>query len=178
MMDNFKVGDKVVRKKEFQAEFPWGLGGLFCTVSVCCGDGNFKLYEDKQNILWKEEKFELYKEPEMQTNLKHNPVQQSSSTSRHPLADLIHAWAEGAEIEIYDYTDKVWRSTMTPSWSNSFSYRIKPKTVTKRYRMAKTFDGVIAVDVTDSTLDDPAEYNVEDFISWIGDVTNVVEEVK
>lgn len=67
---------------------------------------------------------------------------------------------------------------MTPSWSNSFSYRIKPRTVTKQYRMAKTIDGVIAVDVTDSTLDDPAEYNVEGFISWIGDVTNVVEEVK
>ena len=178
MMNNFKVGDKVVRKKEFQADVHWGYGGLFCTVSVCCGDGNFKLYEDKQNILWKEEKFELYKEPEMQTNLKHNAVQQSSSTSRHPLADLIHAWAEGAEIEVYDRDKETWNVIKSPAWLQQAQYRIKPRTVTKQYRMAKTIDGVIAVDVTDSTLDDPAEYNVEGFISWIGEVTNVVEEVK
>ncbi len=177
-MNNFKVGDKVVRKKEFQYESPWRFGEQFCTVSVCYGDGNFKLYEDKQNILWVGERFELYKEPEMQTNLKHNAVQQSSSTSRHPLADLIHAWAEGAEIQIYDYTDKVWRSIMTPSWSNTFSYRVKPKTVTKQYRMAKTTNGVTAVDITNASLDNPAEYDVEGFINWIGGVTNVVEEVK
>jgi hypothetical protein len=167
MMNNFKVGDKVVRKKEFQAEFPWGLGEQFCTVSVCYGDGTFELYEDKQHLLRDEEKFELDKEPEMKPNPK-----------RLPCADVIHAWAEGAEIEVYDYHDKVWTVTKSPSWSDTFSYRIKPKKVTKQYRMAKTIDGVIAVDVTNSTLDDPAEYNVEGFISWIGGVTNVVEEVK
>lgn len=43
---------------------------------------------------------------------------------KRPHADLIHAWAEGAEIEIY--TDE-WKYCPNPFWNESNEYRIKPK---------------------------------------------------
>lgn len=47
---------------------------------------------------------------------------------RHKHADLIHAWAEGAEIQVEGSWG--WEDT-TPTWHPSNDYRIKPKTVRK-----------------------------------------------
>ena len=46
---------------------------------------------------------------------------------RHKHADLIHAWAEGAEIECFDRNTDEWFSTKEPSWWSDTDYRIKPK---------------------------------------------------
>ena len=45
---------------------------------------------------------------------------------RHEHADLIHAWAEGAEIQIMKSPEK-WRTVKSPSFLSSIEYRIKPK---------------------------------------------------
>ena len=45
---------------------------------------------------------------------------------RHKHADLIHAWAEGAEIEIYRSEDGAWRTQQHPLFSEHCEYRIKP----------------------------------------------------
>jgi hypothetical protein len=45
---------------------------------------------------------------------------------RHKHADLIHAWAEGAEIEIRRDKDTPWDKTASPKWYYEFEYRIKP----------------------------------------------------
>jgi hypothetical protein len=45
---------------------------------------------------------------------------------RHKHADLIHAWAEGAEIEIYDLCIDQWNECSYPSFVNKCKYRIKP----------------------------------------------------
>ena len=41
-------------------------------------------------------------------------------------ADLIHAWADGAEIQVKD-NDKWLEVTNGPSWDESREYRIKPE---------------------------------------------------
>ena len=47
--------------------------------------------------------------------------------ARHKHADLIHAWAEGAEIEIFSRTIEKWIGvTDGPNWSPLNSFRIKP----------------------------------------------------
>ena len=46
---------------------------------------------------------------------------------RHIHADLIHAWAEGAEIEYWFEGDKEWYKTWSPSFDPDTKYRIKPK---------------------------------------------------
>jgi hypothetical protein len=42
----------------------------------------------------------------------------------HEHAELIHAWADGAEIEYLD-SDNCWYDTDSPSWDNARAYRIK-----------------------------------------------------
>ena len=45
---------------------------------------------------------------------------------KHKHADLIHAWADGAEIE-FKMPDGRWRITARPTWHVSDEYRIKPE---------------------------------------------------
>ena len=45
---------------------------------------------------------------------------------RHKHADLIHAWAEGAEIEIYDPCVDQWKPSRHPTFYAACKYRIKP----------------------------------------------------
>ena len=49
---------------------------------------------------------------------------------RHKHADVIHAWAEGEEIEC-KYPGEDWKDIYTPCFSNNAEYRIKPKKVKK-----------------------------------------------
>jgi len=42
---------------------------------------------------------------------------------RHKHADLIHAWADGAQIEIKH--DEGWVDASNPRWNENFQYRIK-----------------------------------------------------
>jgi len=45
----------------------------------------------------------------------------------HKHAELIKAWADGAEIEYLDVgSASVWRSVTSPRWDGQGSYRIKP----------------------------------------------------
>ena len=43
----------------------------------------------------------------------------------HKHAELIKAWADGAEIEVRDSSE--WQETTTPTWRCYFEYRIKPE---------------------------------------------------
>ena len=44
---------------------------------------------------------------------------------KHKHADLIHAWADGAEIEFYDITH--WVHMPKPNWVDAAIYRVKPE---------------------------------------------------
>jgi hypothetical protein len=45
---------------------------------------------------------------------------------KHKHADLIHAWADGAEIQLYNGCVGEWQDMPNPAWSTDFQYRIKP----------------------------------------------------
>ena len=46
----------------------------------------------------------------------------------HKHADLIKAWADGAEVEYLDAgSASFWRSVTSPRWDGQGSYRIKPE---------------------------------------------------
>lgn len=84
--------------------------------------------------------------------------------SRHKWADIIHAWAEGAtiQVKVNDGYDKAWIDieTNNPTFYPSNEYRIKPKTIkregwvninsyqsvfaTKEDAEAQSFSGCIA----------------------------------
>lgn len=44
----------------------------------------------------------------------------------HKHAELIKAWADGAEIEFNDFSGR-WAVNRDPSWSPDLKYRIKPE---------------------------------------------------
>jgi hypothetical protein len=45
---------------------------------------------------------------------------------KHKHAELIHAWADGAEIQ-YRHWGSAWKDCTTPSWDKNWEYRIKPE---------------------------------------------------
>ena len=46
---------------------------------------------------------------------------------RHIHADLIIAWANGAQIQFRYSTSDEWADSKNPSWSTHIQYRIKPE---------------------------------------------------
>lgn len=71
-------------------------------------------------------------------------------TQRHKHADLIIAWANGAQIQWQDPHDKIWCDIAHPGWGPYQEYRIKPepKPDVVRYRPVLTL----------LTVGDPAYY--------------------
>ena len=70
--------------------------------------------------------------------------------ARHVHADLIHAWADGAEIQAKVNSEE-WIGTQNPTWHPTTEYRIKPRTVKREgwiniwsINQARTY-GVIGV---------------------------------
>ena len=59
--------------------------------------------------------------------------------ARHKHADLIIAWANGAEIEyFYDPLEK-WCTAVKPYWENNILFRIKPEPKPDVVRFAHTY---------------------------------------
>ena len=70
---------------------------------------------------------------------------------RHKHADVIIAWAEGKDVQVWDKTFRKWGDVPgTPTWREEWDYRIKP--LAKKYRVAlfkdalngNTYPGTVA----------------------------------
>ena len=62
--------------------------------------------------------------------------------TKHIHADLIHAWADGAEIQVFDGIG--WSTVSEPNWQPNNEYRIKPeenKPVVRWLWAYKTIEG-------------------------------------
>lgn len=85
----------------------------------------------------------------------------------HKHAELIKAWADGAEIQYYFHGEfqREWRDCgREPSWGKYQEYRIKP--ITKKYRVVLHVDGphVARNDVQGDNLE-----KSKHFIRWLTD---------
>lgn len=112
-----------------------------------------------------------------------NTTNTSNNTStRHKYYDVIVAWANGEKIQ-YNPCNTRWLdfvfNDQVPGFNNENSeWRVKPKTITKRYCMALHHDGSIAAyDVTNTSIYDPVEYSIKGFIRWLGDTAEVETEL-
>lgn len=68
----------------------------------------------------------------------------------HKHAALIHAWADGLDIEFRNNDLCTWRSCPTPRWLDEIQYRIRPET---------------KLDVAIAALDSIASYRHEDDVA-------------
>lgn len=61
---------------------------------------------------------------------------------KHKHAELIKAWADGAEIQ-YRHWGSDWKDSTSPTWDVHWEYRIKPeeKKPVVRWLWAKQYDG-------------------------------------
>src|SRR5574343_1471187 len=95
--------------------------------------------------------------------------------SKHKWYDVIVAWANGEKIQVRatnsTYTNNTFEdfvSTSSPDFNGmEWEWRVKPKTIVKRYRMAlvstpfNSVKNIISVDITNTSIDDHAEYNIQ-----------------
>lgn len=103
-MDNFKTKD-VVGVINQEQDYDQTVGSYTYHLDECEGYGI------------SEQDFELVEESNATTRL---------HAKARPHADLIIAWANGAEIE-YSFDSKFWQDVEVPSWDCSVLYRIKPE---------------------------------------------------
>lgn len=47
--------------------------------------------------------------------------------TKHKHAEVIKAWADGAEIQAYINPDYGWQTVLMPTWAPDIQFRIKPK---------------------------------------------------
>lgn len=115
-----------------------------------------------------------------------NTKHKCSEGAKHRWYDVIVAWANGEKIQVRatntTYTNNTFEdftSTSSPDFNGkAWEWRVKPKTITKKYRMALFKDGeVVAYEVSKSTIDDPIEYSFKGFVRWVGDIVEVEIEV-
>ena len=98
--------------------------------------------------------------------------------NKHKYYDVIVAWANGEKIQSNDSRFAPYQLDYeeygVPDFEdNNLTWRIKPKTITKRYRMALHSDDFVeAYDVTNTSIDDPIEYNIKGFVSWLGEAVD------
>ena len=59
----------------------------------------------------------------------------------HVHAEVIKAWADGAEIEYRTVGHSNWEITTNPFWNTDTQYRVKPKTVVKYHGIMQETDG-------------------------------------
>lgn len=97
-------------------------------------------------------------------------------TQPHKHAALIHAWADGADIE-QELFGGTWIDSPCPSWNLDISYRIKLRVEQRRYRVALFKSGeVIWVEAVETQIEADNAAGHKDFHSWLTDwVTYEVE---
>lgn len=81
------------------------------------------------------------------------PEQPVPNPKRHPHADVIHAWAEGAKIQIRRHGGK-WVDASNPAFDPDTNYRVKPTLSKERAELAELEKRVAeeAVDIGERTL--------------------------
>lgn len=87
---------------------------------------------------------------------------------RHKHADVIIAWAEGKDVQIWDDEVKHWWGVINPSFYEDRKYRIKPPA--KKYRVALYKDnrGPYALATNSQDYADTIEQR-KDFARWLTD---------
>ena len=90
---------------------------------------------------------------------------------RHKHADVIIAWAEGKDVQVWDFTQNEWGDVTieSPTWCKGLKYRIKP--TTKKYRVAlfSSHSGESLVVACNSPATAENYESLPGFVRWLTD---------
>lgn len=93
----------------------------------------------------------------------------------HKHRDAINAWANGLTIQSKHETDDRWYDVDSPGATpnfhlNGYSWRVKPKMVTKTYQMAVVKSGGHMHVIATNTV---RGCDIPGFVNWVGDQVTV-----
>ena len=89
-------------------------------------------------------------------------------TQRHKHADVIIAWANGAEIECRGQPSRGWITATNPCWSEEYEYRVKRPS--KKYKVALFKDDVEGYTSTVDNQETSNDYEcMHHFVRWLTD---------
>ena len=87
---------------------------------------------------------------------------------RHKHADVIIAWADGAEIEYRKSQEDIWNAASFPCWIENYEYRVKPPA--KKYRVALFCDSTESYTSTADNRETSNDYEgMSHFVRWLTD---------
>ena len=87
---------------------------------------------------------------------------------RHKHADVIIAWAEGKDVQVWDDRAKRWWGVLTPSFFEDRKYRVKPPA--KKYRVALFANNINTYICIAETPGDANYYeSTHTFVRWLTD---------
>ena len=90
---------------------------------------------------------------------------------RHKHADVIIAWAEGKDVQVWDFIQNEWGDVTveSPTWCEDWKYRIKPPA--KKYRVAlfrrHNCESLVVACNSQVTADNYE--SLPDFVRWLTD---------
>ena len=95
---------------------------------------------------------------------------------RHKHADVIIAWAEGKDVQVWDFTQNEWGdvTTESPTWCEGWKYRIKPPA--KKYRVALFKNDTSTYTNTADTQEDADFCEMPNFVRWLTDWVEYEED--
>jgi hypothetical protein len=90
----------------------------------------------------------------------------------HPYAEVIKAWADGAEVQYYDCNkwwdwNTGWTAGVAPTFTADFKWRVKP--IKRVCRIALLKDGPFLVFSDTSVFDSALDVASPDFVKWLTD---------
>ena len=90
---------------------------------------------------------------------------------RHKHADVIIAWAEGKDVQVWDKGTKCWGyvKTSTPAFIEDWEYRIKPPTEKYRVALFSKYDEAPFAVASNSQLVADSFESLPGFIRWLTD---------
>ena len=91
-------------------------------------------------------------------------------TQRHKHADVIIAWANGAEVECRGQPSRGWITATKPDWNEEYEYRVKSPA--KKYRVAlfqNSNNGNYYTVVADTQDDAVCYVDARGFVRWLTD---------
>ena len=88
-------------------------------------------------------------------------------TQRHKHADVIIAWANGAEVECRGQPSRGWLTATNPGWNEEYEYRVKP--LAKKYRVALFKDPGYYTSTVDTQEDAVCYTGSSYFVRWLTD---------
>lgn len=88
---------------------------------------------------------------------------------RHKHADVIIAWAEGKDVQVWDEGPKCWCdvTTSTPSFFEDRKYRVKPPAEKYRVALFRRYNSEPLAVVANSSEEAKNCVSMPDFVRWL-----------